>query len=116
MAATGSHGAGSASAITSAQVRSRPGTSGAGSCGRCTTTQRSGACAASSSAAARIGWYGTTRSASMPQEVATTTFGRASSIRTASSCAAKPPKTTECTAPIRAQASMAITASGTIAR
>ena len=42
------------------------------------------------------------------------TFGFASSIRLASSCAAKPPKTTEWTAPIRAQASIAITASGTI--
>ena len=41
-------------------------------------------------------------------------FGRASSMRTASSCAAKPPKTTECTAPSRAQASIATSASGTI--
>ena len=38
----------------------------------------------------------------------------ASSILVASSGAAKPPNTTECTAPMRAQASMAITASGTI--
>ena len=38
----------------------------------------------------------------------------ASSIRVASSGAAKPPNTTECTAPIRAQASMAIAASGII--
>jgi hypothetical protein len=42
-------------------------------------------------------------------------LGRASSIRAASSLAPKPPKTTECTAPSRAQASMAMTASGTIA-
>jgi hypothetical protein len=41
-------------------------------------------------------------------------FGCASSIRLASSFAAKPPNTTECTAPIRAHASIAITASGTI--
>ena len=44
----------------------------------------------------------------------TITFGFASSMRLASSCEAKPPKTTECTAPSRAQASIAITASGTI--
>ena len=41
-------------------------------------------------------------------------FGRASSMRTASSCAAKPPKTTEWIAPSRAQASIATSASGTI--
>jgi hypothetical protein len=40
--------------------------------------------------------------------------GFASSIRTASSCAAKPPKTTEWTAPSRAQASIASIASGTM--
>jgi hypothetical protein len=50
----------------------------------------------------------------MPQDADTTTLGRASSMRMASSGAAKPPKTTEWTAPSRAQASMATTASGTI--
>ena len=50
----------------------------------------------------------------MPQDAVTTTLGRASSMRTASSCGANPPNTTECTAPIRAQASIAITASGII--
>ena len=50
----------------------------------------------------------------MPHEAETTTLGRASSIRLASSCAAKPPNTTEWIAPMRAQASIAITASGTI--
>jgi hypothetical protein len=35
-------------------------------------------------------------------------------MRAASSAAAKPPKTTECTAPSRAQASMAMAASGII--
>jgi len=35
-------------------------------------------------------------------------------MRAASSGAAKPPNTTECTAPMRAQASMAMTASGII--
>ncbi len=42
------------------------------------------------------------------------TAGRASSMRAASSLAANPPNTTECTAPSRAQASIAITASGII--
>ena len=41
-------------------------------------------------------------------------LGVQSSIRTASSCAAKPPKTTEWIAPSRAQASIASSASGTI--
>jgi hypothetical protein len=50
----------------------------------------------------------------MPQEAESTSRGAASSMRVASSAAAKPPKTTECTAPIRAQASIPITASGTI--
>ena len=35
-------------------------------------------------------------------------------MRAASSCGAKPPNTTEWMAPMRAQASMAMTASGTI--
>ncbi len=48
----------------------------------------------------------------MPQEAETMTFGLASSMRTASSLAANPPKTTECTAPKRAQASIATRAWG----
>jgi len=58
--------------------------------------------------------YATVRPGSRPHDAETTTFGCASSIRPASSFAAKPPKTTECTAPSRAQASIAMTASGTI--
>jgi hypothetical protein len=58
--------------------------------------------------------YSTTLPPSIPQEAATTTRGLASSIRTASSLEANPPNTTECTAPSRAQASIAITASGII--
>ena len=50
----------------------------------------------------------------MPQEAETIRTGLASSIRVASSLAAKPPNTTEWTAPMRAQASMATSASGTI--
>ena len=63
-----------------------------------------------------IGLYSTTRVGSMPQDAARMTLGFASSIRAASSFGANPPKTTECTAPIRAQASIAIAASGTIGR
>ena len=50
----------------------------------------------------------------MPQDAETITDGVASSMRTASSLGAKPPNTTEWTAPIRAQASIATAASGTI--
>ena len=50
----------------------------------------------------------------MPQLAVISTLGLASSMRTASSWGAKPPNTTECTAPSRAQASMEMTASGTM--
>ena len=48
----------------------------------------------------------------MPHEAESITFGFASSMRVASSLGAKPPNTTEWIAPMRAQASIAITASG----
>ena len=70
----------------------------------------------SASALRTIGTYSTTRVGSMPHDAVTTTFGRASSTRVASSLGANPPNTTECTAPNRAQASMAMTASGTMGR
>ena len=54
------------------------------------------------------------RPGSMPQEAEMISFGLASSMRVASSGAAKPPNTTEWIAPSRAQASMAIAASGII--
>jgi hypothetical protein len=76
--------------------------------------QRSGLCVACAIASSSSGLYGITRPASMPQEAERISFGLASSIRVASSCAAKPPNTTEWIAPSRAQASIAITASGTI--
>ena len=71
-------------------------------------------CLASLIASSSKGLYGTTRAASMPQLADRTTFGLASSMRVASSLAAKPPNTTEWMAPMRAQASMPNTASGTI--
>ncbi len=92
--------------------RSRPFRRVARACGRCTMTQLSGLCDDSSTARSSNGLYSITRLPSMPHEADTTTLGRPSSRRIASSCGANPPKTTECTAPSRAQASMAITASG----
>ena len=50
----------------------------------------------------------------MPQLAVSTTLGSASSMRVASSLAAKPPNTTEWIAPMRAQASIATIASGII--
>ena len=76
--------------------------------------QRSGFDSTISIAASSSGLYATTPLGSIPQDAETMTFGFASSIRLASSWAAKPPKTTEWIAPIRAHASIAITASGTI--
>ena len=64
-------------------------------------------------ASSSSGLYLTMRPGSTPQLAVRTSFGSASSMRVASSFAANPPNTTECTAPMRAQASMPITASGT---
>ncbi len=63
-----------------------------------------------------IGLYSTIRVGSIPHDAARISFGLASSIRAASSFGANPPNTTECTAPIRAQASIAMTACGIIGR
>ena len=114
VAATGTQSAGSASAAAWLQSRSRPAVSSATACGRCRITQRSGLLRARLMARSRIGLYSMMRLVSMPHEAETMTFGAASSMRVASSAAAKPPNTTECTAPIRAHASIAIRASGII--
>ena len=58
------------------------------------------------------GLYGIAPLGSMPQEPDMQTLGLASSILTASSLGANPPNTTECIAPMRAQASMATMVSG----
>ena len=114
VASTGTQGCGSgAAAMSSCQSRSLAVIS-AVACGRWTMIVRAGLWAASSIALSRMGLYSTIRVTSIPQDAETISFGRASSIRTASSCAAKPPKTTECTAPRRAHASIATTASGII--
>ena len=54
------------------------------------------------------------RPGSMPQDAERMAAGLESSMRVASSGAAKPPNTTEWMAPMRAQASMAMIASATI--
>ena len=79
-------------------------------------TRAAGLCSASSIALFSIGRYSMIFLPSMPQLADTITVGRASSIRTASSFGANPPNTTECTAPIRAVASIAMAASGIIGR
>ena len=83
-------------------------------CGRCRIRQACGFAADGAIASSSSGLYLTMRPGSMPQLADRTTFGLASSRRVASSLAAKPPNTTECMAPMRAQASIATTASGTI--
>ena len=65
-------------------------------------------------ASSTAGRYSIRREGSMPPEAVTTAAGAASRMRAASSLGAKPPKTTECTAPSRAVASMAMAASGII--
>ena len=104
--------------MSAAQSRSRSpiAATTSGRSGRCSTTVHAGEWLARSSAASTSGLYSTTRAPSMPHEAVTTTTGSASSIRAASSAGANPPKTTECTAPSRAQASIAMTASGIIGR
>jgi hypothetical protein len=116
VAATGTQPAGSACLAAPAQSRSRPSVRAAVAWGRCRITQCSGLWLARSMARSRIGLYSMTRLTSIPHEAVRITLGVASSIRVASSGAANPPNTTECTAPIRAHASMAISASGIIGR
>jgi len=74
----------------------------------------SGLCLARSMAPFKSGRYSSTRLTSIPQVALTMALGAASSMRTASSFDAKPPNTTEWMAPRRAQASMAMAASGTM--
>ena len=71
-------------------------------------------CLANLIASSTRGLYSTVRPGSKPHEAVTKTFALLSSILLASSLDAKPPKTTEWIAPILAQASIAITASGII--
>ena len=95
--------------MASSQSTSRGAVISARNCGRCLIKQVPGWCVASSSARSSIGLYSTRLDGSIPHEADTTTLGCASSMRTASSLGAKPPKTTEWTAPSLAQASIAMT-------
>ena len=114
MALTGTQSTVVALAIASRQSMSRGSFIGATAWGRWRMTQYSGLLTASSSATSISGLYSMTRLTSIPHDADTSTLGLASSIRSASSCPAKPPKTTEWMAPILAQASIANTASGII--
>src|SRR2546430_183008 len=67
VAATGTHSAGRAVAMTSAQSKSRPATSGARSWGRCRLMQRRGFTSASSIALSSSGLYGGTRVTAVPR-------------------------------------------------
>ena len=100
--------------IATSQSTSRPSSIVASACGRCLTTTEEGWWEARLSARSSSGLYSTTRVGSMPHEAETISTGSAASMRLASSGAAKPPNTTECTAPMRAQASIAMAASATI--
>jgi hypothetical protein len=114
VASTGTQSAGAAEAASARQSRSRFGRSDEAASARDSTTTRSGGAAASASTPSTSGWYATVRPGSRPHDAVSRSFGRASSMRLASARAAKPPNTTECTAPSRAQAGIATTDSGTI--
>ena len=100
--------------MASLQSTSRLSVNSAFASGRCRTMQPSGLCLARSMAPFNSGMYSMTRLTSMPQDAVIINLGLASSMRTASSLDANPPKTTEWTAPMRAQANMAMAVSGTM--
>jgi hypothetical protein len=70
----------------------------------------------SSSAASTFAFNGIRLPPRRPSSAVITTLEPQSAMRPASDSAEKPPNTTECTAPMRAQASIAIAASGIIGR
>ncbi len=114
MLSTETQGCGAAARSADSRSSSRPGVRSQGDGSRCRMSTLSGLCGERPIAASSSGLYFTTRPGSRPQDAETIARGFASAMRAASSAAAKPPNTTECTAPSRAQASMAIAASGTI--
>ena len=75
------------------------------------TVETSGHC---SQAASALRFSGTLRPPRNPSSAVISTVDRQSSMRPARLSGENPPNTTECTAPIRAQASMANAASGII--
>ena len=96
------------------QSRSRPSISGASRCGRWKIEAGLRLVRGELDRLVEQRLVGDDAAPSMPQEAERMTFGLASSMRVASSLAAKPPNTTEWIAPMRAQASIANTASGII--
>ena len=70
----------------------------------------------SASASSTVSFSGTTVPRRHAPSPVTSTLASASLMRSRSESAEKPPNTTECTAPIRAQASNAIGSSGTMPR
>ena len=68
------------------------------------------------SAASAVSFRGTIFPRRKPPSAVMSIFDFASAIRSTSAVALNPPKITECTAPIRAHASMAIGSSGTIGK
>lgn len=106
---------GEAAASASSQDTSRPSVQATSWPVRCTTRTRStGVPLASASSTAGLSAIGLPRR--YPPSAVMTTRASASLMRLCRASAENPPKTTECGAPIRAQASMAMTASGIIGR
>lgn len=111
---SGSHRSGAAS-MSSCHQWSRPGVQGTSSPVRRTTTTCS-TLVASFRASSAFCLRGTIPPRRKPPSAVMRTLASASLIRSASAPAEKPPKTTEWTAPIRVQASMAMAASGIMGR
>ncbi len=110
----------SMSRINSWYQRSRPGfmrtsSSRAMCVSRATTTQCS-MVEARSMASSALFFSGTSVPLRCPPSAVISTFAPAALIRSASDSGLKPPNTTEWTAPMRVQASMAMAASGTMGR
>ncbi len=83
---------------------------------RSTISTLAGLCRASRMASSSNGLYGVTLPARLPASALTTSTGCALSMRLARLTLAKPPKTTEWMAPMRAQASIAKAASAITGR
>ena len=104
-----------AAAITSCHHTSRPGFIVTAESQRLKTTHVS-TVGDFASASSTLALSGTTLPRRQPPSAVTMTFDLASLLRSATASALKPPKITEWTAPMRAQASMAIAASGVSGR
>ncbi len=83
---------------------------------RTTSTVSTESVPAIRSASSTLAFSGTRLPPRMPSSAVMISLVWQSCTRSAIDCAAKPPNTTECTAPIRAQASIATAASGIIGR